>query len=181
MSEPNPIIIMKPTQITIHHTVSSRDKTRVKDINDWHKLRWPGFISELGYHVGYHFVIVGDGTVVQTRKMTEMGAHSVPNKGKIGIGLTGNFENERPSDEQLASLRELLKKIQKQFDIPRTKVLGHREVSRTLCPGESLMLFVKTWQKFAPTEPLKAELTAIERLIEAIRQKIQELIKSLKS
>ena len=170
--------MIKPNMVVIHHTASSRDRTSVKNINDWHKLRWPNFISAQGYHVGYHFVIVGDGTVVQTRKMTEMGAHSVPNEGKIGIGLTGNFENEKPSDEQLASLRELLKKIQKQFDIPREKVLGHKEVGRTLCPGESLMLFVKTWQKFAPTEKVE-KLTAIERLIEAIRQKIKNLIKSL--
>ena len=165
-------------KIIVHHTASSRDKTRVKDINDWHKLRWPNFISKMGYHVGYHFVIVGDGTVVQTRQLHEQGAHSVPNKGKIGIALTGNFENERPSDEQLDSLKNLIKKIQKQLDIPRTSVLGHKEVGRTLCPGESLMLFVKTWQKFAPEVKVEP-LTAIERLLEVIRQKILAIKKLL--
>jgi hypothetical protein len=137
---------MKPKEIIIHHTASARDKTTIAQINAWHQARWPDFKSSLGYFVGYHLVITGDGTVTQTRKDTEMGAHTIPNNDKLGICLTGNFETEVPSEKQLNSLRTLLDKKKTEWGIDNTKIFGHKEKSPTACPGKSLFEWVKNYR-----------------------------------
>ena len=126
-------------QIVIHHTASSRDKTTLQDVNNWHKAR-DFTLSSLGYYVGYHYLILGTGEVIQTRRDTEMGCHTIPNTGKLGICLTGNFMIETPSDAQLKSLSDLVDKIKTEYNI--TDVRGHRELSNTECPGDNLFIWV---------------------------------------
>lgn len=127
---------MKPNKIIIHHTASSRDNTKITDVENWHKLRWPNFISSLGWHIGYHYLITSDGAVNQTRKDDEIGAHSPPNEGKIGICLTGNFMIESPSKAQLEALESLIERLKMTYGIK--EVRGHRDINRTLCPGDEL-------------------------------------------
>jgi len=129
---------MTPKQITIHHSASSRDKTTVANIDAWHKLRWVNFRSSLGYWVGYHYVITGDGKVTQTRRDNEIGAHCVPNNGKIGICLTGNFMIEEPSQAQLESMRTVVDNLSKTYNISSQNIKAHRELSKTDCPGDNL-------------------------------------------
>jgi len=150
----------------LHHTVSSRDRTKVQDIDDWHKTRWPKLKSSLGYYAGYHFVITGDGTLTQTRKLSEQGVHCPPNKGRIGIVLTGNFENEEPTKEQLTSLQALLEKLKKQGI---TKVLGHKDLKATLCPGRNLYKWLKKYKKM---RILSERITILQRLISLYRKLI---------
>ena len=141
-------------KIVIHHTVSSRDKTTVQDIDAWHKLRWPDFKGSLGYWVGYHYVITGDGSVKQTREDIETGAHCIPNVGKLGICLTGNFEIEEPSEKQLSSLQTLLIKLKSEYNISDNQIYGHRELSRTLCPGKTLMSWIEAYRKLSLVKKL---------------------------
>jgi N-acetyl-anhydromuramyl-L-alanine amidase AmpD len=129
---------MIPKEIVIHHTASSRDNTTVKNIDDWHKLRWADFRGSLGYWIGYHYVILGNGEVVQTRRDNEMGAHCIPNDGKIGIALTGNFDIEAPSEAQLNSLSPLLTKLKLNYGLTDNNIYGHWEKSATACPGREM-------------------------------------------
>jgi len=120
----------------IHHTVSSRDRTTVDDINEWH--RYKSFKSSLGYYVGYHFVITGDGKITQCRGLLEDGAHTRGQNHKIGVVLTGNFEKELPSMAQIKSLLLILK----------DDFSTHKDYAATLCPGKNLLLvltFLKYW------------------------------------
>lgn len=129
---------MIPNQITIHHSDSGINTT-VAQINDWHRAR--DFTkSSLGFYVGYHYVILGDGSLVQTRRENEMGCHSRPNDGKIGICLVGNFEISEPSQTQLNTLTKLVNSIKTQYNI--SMVLGHRDCNKTECPGDNLYKFV---------------------------------------
>ena len=129
------------TDIVIHNSVSSRDKTTIQDLDAWHKLRWPDFRSSLGYWVGYHYVILGNGQVIQTRKDEELGAHVLnQNKGKIGICLTGNFQLEAPSEAQIASLSYLTDRLKLTYGIKDIK--AHREFLKTECCGEELYKWV---------------------------------------
>ena len=132
---------MIPQQIVIHHSASSRDRTTIPDINTWHKAR-DFTLSSLGYYIGYHYVILADGEVVQTRRDNEVGCHCIPNTGKLGICLTGNFEVEIPTDLQLSALKTLSDKLCKVYNIDNRQILGHRELSNTACPGENLFKWV---------------------------------------
>ena len=129
-------------EIIIHHSASSKNKTTVDDINNWHKVRWPDFKSSLGYWIGYHFVITGDGKLTQTRRSNELGAHCIPNEGKVGICLTGNFDIEEPNKEQLNSLTALLEQLKKEYNLEDKNIFGHCEKSQTACPGKNLVKWI---------------------------------------
>lgn len=154
---------MIPKSIIIHHTVSSRDKTTIQDIENWHKVRWPGFVSSLGFHIGYHFVILGDGEIVQTRRENEIGAHCIPNDGKIGIALTGNFETEKPSSAQFDALSMLLKRVKKEYGLTDKDVFGHYEKSSTLCPGKELKKWILLNRQLSILQKIVAVLMKLLR------------------
>ena len=156
---------MTPTYIIIHHTASSRDKTTVSDVNVWHKVR--NFtLSSLNFYVGYHYLILATGEVVQTRQDNEVGCHCVAqnmNFKSIGICLTGNFDIEEPTKEQLNSLSDLVEKKLGEFNISKDKVLGHREVSSTECPGDSLFKWVL----------LNREISILQRIVNFLLAKLK--------
>jgi N-acetyl-anhydromuramyl-L-alanine amidase AmpD len=127
-------------KVMVHHTASSRLITTLEKVNEWHKDR--GFnLSQLGFYVGYHFIIDMDGNLRQTRNIDEDGCHCNTfdtgevtsfNRSSIGICVFGNFEDEYPTAEQLNTLTNIIKELQP------TLVLGHRDVKDTLCPGKFL-------------------------------------------
>lgn len=125
-----------PTVVITHHALSRTHHT-VKDVDQWHKERWPGFISRKGYHVGYHYVVEWDGTVTQTREHDEEGAHVIGmNKKSIGVCFMGNFDNHLPSEAQMMAWNKLYGQLRKQYpDIP-TK--PHRAYSTKSCHGRLL-------------------------------------------
>lgn len=153
--------------IILHHSASDQNKTTIADIEAWHKLRWPGFISSLGWHIGYHFIITSSGKITQTRRENEIGAHAIPNEGRLGICLTGNFLTEYPTPEQLNSLGQLLERLKKDYGLTDEQIKGHLEVSQTLCPGDNFMLWL---EKYRQVSRLKKMIEAIKRLIEALRR-----------
>lgn len=156
---------MTPKYIIIHHTASSRDNTTVKDVNAWHKVR--NFtLSNLGYYVGYHYLVLGTGEIVQTRQDNEVGCHCVAknmNFQSIGICLTGNFDIDQPAEKQINSLTTLIEKKLKDFSIPKEKILGHREVSSTECPGENLFKWLLLYK----------EASLLQRIIDFLLAKLK--------
>jgi hypothetical protein len=133
----------------------------LKDIEKWHKLRWPEFISSLGWHIGYHYVIDGEGVVTQTRRDNELGAHCIPNEGKLGIALTGNFEVEKPSEGQLNALQLILDKLQCDYLLDETVIYAHCEKSQTLCPGKNLMEWLNLYRKLTFLQKLVKKLKSL--------------------
>lgn len=133
---------MIPNEIIVHHS-ASRPSTTVTDINAWHFNRHFS-LSSLGYYVGYHYVVDSLGVVTQTRRDGEIGCHTIPNDGKIGICLIGDFTTETPSDGQIAALFDLIERLKKDYNI--TSVKGHRDCNRTECPGENLYKLVLVYK-----------------------------------
>lgn len=151
---------MIPTSILLHHSATNRDNTTLEDINNWHKAR--GFkSSSLGFYVGYHFVIFADGWTKQTRRENEIGSHTIPNEGKIGICLTGNFEIEMPTSAQLASLQELLERIKKDYQLDDSVIFGHGEKNKTLCCGKNLMIWLNSYRQISILKKIIMKLTEL--------------------
>lgn len=111
----------------IHHSASQ--DVPASTIHTWHKNQgWAG--------IGYHFVIRNSGAIERGRPEHTIGSHSGPsgNIDSIGIVLTGNFEINEPAKAQLNSLVWLLKN----YLFPKygqLKVIGHKDVMATACPG----------------------------------------------
>lgn len=153
--------------IVIHHSASSRDNTTIENINAWHKAR--GFNkSSLGFFCGYHYVVLGTGKVIQTRRDNEIGCHTIPNDGKLGICLTGNFEKDTPTPEQLNSLETRLTDLKLQYGLTDDDIRGHRQLSQTLCPGKNLQDWLDKYKKVGF---LKKQIEKIKELIAKLLSK----------
>lgn len=126
----------KPT-VVITHTAQSQKWHTVKDVDSWHRLRWPGFTSRSGWHVGYHYVIEWDGTVTQTRQDDEEGAHVIGmNKSSIGVCFMGNGDLHEPSLPQLTSWYKLYDQLRKKY--PNIPTYPHRKYANKTCHGALL-------------------------------------------
>lgn len=123
--------------IIVHHSLVSRDKNpnQFDAIDGFHKRKGWGSI-------GYHYLIEPDGVVKKGRELSEIGAHTSQkemNYKSVGICLTGNFDDEDPTEEQKKSLRILIKDLQKKFGIPDEKVKLHRDYAPyKSCPGKRI-------------------------------------------
>ena len=101
--------------------------------------------------IGYDFVIgngrgSGDGQIevtVRWRKQ-KTGAHcktanNWANERGIGICLVGDFTKTRPTRKQIASLIKLTRFLQKRYNIPNSRIYGHKNTPGarvTDCPGK---------------------------------------------
>ncbi len=134
--------------IVIHHSASAGGNAAAFD--RMHKSKgWD--------ELGYHFVVgngssTGDGQVEvggRWRKQ-KWGAHAKTPDNKyndfgIGICLVGNFDVSRPSARQLDGVAKLVAHLQRTYNIPADRIIGHGTVrtfdhagTSTLCPGRNL-------------------------------------------
>ncbi len=100
--------------------------------------------------LGYHFII-GNGTNSEdgeievgprwTRQIQGGHVRSLAhNNNSIGICLVGNFENTRPSSNQISALKELVLYLKNDKLGGNCRFLVHRELETTLCPGRHFPL-----------------------------------------
>ena len=128
--------------VVIHHSATSRGS--VESINRDHRNRkdrngkpWLG--------IGYHFVIgngagMPDGKISPTFRWHQQlhGAHSGSlrhNDRGIGVCLIGNFEETMPTSAQRRAITSLIRILSDRFEIPAQKVMGHKQIRATACPG----------------------------------------------
>ncbi|MBL8022989.1 MAG: N-acetylmuramoyl-L-alanine amidase [Elusimicrobia bacterium] len=134
--------------IILHHSVSADHPTlsNVGAIRNYH-VNVNGWVD-----VGYHFLldrINGHLEIVCGRMLDERGAHCKEldfNASGIGICVIGNFDQEPPPLDTLATLRHLCRSLMNQNIITADRVLGHREAQamggvpveqRKSCPGKA--------------------------------------------
>ena len=109
-----------PRFIMVHH---GGGDWGFDQVNQHHTNKW-GFISSLGYGIGYQYWIPYYGELVQARADNEEGAHTVGNtpgyynKTAIGICLQGNTEEKEPTFSQREKLKELIDRLKIKYDIP---------------------------------------------------------------
>jgi len=130
--------INKPKKIIVHHTADASNQEQFQKINEYHKQKW-GAQSQLGYYVGYHYLIEKNGVVVQTRIEEEEGVHCQgQNCDSIGIAVAGNFDIQMPTANQVVSLCKLIDYLIKKWQIPPNDIFPHRKFKPTSCYGLKL-------------------------------------------
>jgi hypothetical protein len=145
------VILRTVNQIIVHHSESPRDTTTLADIDAWHAANgWGVAVNGQMIHVGYHWVITGDGEAHMGRPASVIGAHAYgDNAHSIGICLTGDFEPGKPrwTEAQLRRLVQLCATYCKRtithetsdgvlYQVKPEDILGHRDVVATACPGD---------------------------------------------
>lgn len=119
-------------KIIVHCSATKEGKAfTANDITRWHKER--GFAT-----IGYHYVVLLDGTIQQGRAEMVMGAHCKGyNANSIGVCYIGGLDvNNNPKDtrteEQKKALLTLLKRLK--ADYPKATIHGHCEYANKACP-----------------------------------------------
>nr|XP_033328400.1 peptidoglycan-recognition protein LC-like [Megalopta genalis] len=97
--------------------------------------------------IAYNFLVGGDGYVYIGRDWDHIGAHAFGyNNISIGISFIGTFNTIKPNNRQLHAAKKLIELGVKKGKITKNyKLLGHRQVSATLSPGDVLFSIIKTW------------------------------------
>lgn len=124
---------MRPINRIIIHCSATRpgQKVNAKNIDGWHRNQ--------GYKkIGYHYVILEDGTIEKGRDEAEVGAHCLGhNNGSIGICYCGGIDErgkayDSRTEAQKRALRELVRELCEKY--PIKDISGHNEFSCKACP-----------------------------------------------
>ncbi|XP_037824040.1 peptidoglycan-recognition protein LB isoform X1 [Lucilia sericata] len=143
---PSPFVI-------IHHSYqpaacfTNEDCQRaMRSMQDYHQL-------ERGWNdIGYSFAIGGDGNIYVGRGFNVIGAHAPKyNDKSVGICLIGDWRTDLPPPQMLKAAKDLIAfGVAKGYIHPEYKLMGHRQVRDTECPGGRLFDEISTWQHFSP-------------------------------
>jgi len=106
------------------------------------KKEFPAYICD------YHFIIGHTGEVFKAQPIEQPSWHCTnyqANLVSVGICFLGNFENIEMPTEQFNAGVKLIKSLMKQFNIPLTNILRHRDIvsdishtaNSTECPGKN--------------------------------------------
>jgi len=131
-----PLQELKPQAVkylVLHHSAIAKD-LKVEEIDRMHKSKgWAG--------IGYHFFITKSGEIFSGRPLNRMGAHvDGHNHESIGICFSGNFMEEELTHEQRQAGVALVKWLKYKVYGNKVKVVGHKEIDSTACPGRNFPL-----------------------------------------
>ena len=123
-------------RIVIHHSASPTT-WGAAEIRDVH-------VNGRGWSdIGYHWVILSDGTIEAGRPEGDLGAHVAGhNRGSIGVCLVGQFAPEaahhtgRISAAQYDALIALVGELCDRHSLTESVIVRHRDLGATLCPGD---------------------------------------------
>lgn len=173
-----------PEYLVVHHTggtdrdpLANTSNHKFETVDGWHRHLW-NFRSSLGHYIGYHYFIDKTGKATQGRADNEEGAHTKGmNRRSIGICLAGNFDATIPTKEQEETLRLLLKRLAKKYNIPKGNIVPHRRFANKSCFGRRL---TDTWasdlldEKQADTRTPLTEYSIVELFAE-LRRRVREM------
>mgnify|MGYP000020564929 CR=1 FL=1 len=129
------------SKIIVHHTASPQSTT-VDQIRDWH-------VNGNGWSdIGYHLIVLGDGSLEKGRSINKTGAHCKGhNKRSIGVCVTGNTSQEPPTTAQVETLLGTLNRLIAEYGLTRQDVYGHRDFGDTECPGNFLYTIIGQYKQ----------------------------------
>jgi hypothetical protein len=125
------------TRLTVHHAGSQTGTTgpaQFRGWQDWHMSGqgWPD--------LAYHLIIGIDGAVYEGRDPGFRGdtGTTYDTTGHFLVVVEGNFEVDRPTTAQLASLAAVLAWAAEHYGVSPSTIGGHGDYAATSCPGRHL-------------------------------------------
>jgi N-acetyl-anhydromuramyl-L-alanine amidase AmpD len=137
-------------KITVHHE-GSRVNTSMSRWNvaaDLKDIRRVHLRVMHAGDIGYHYIIDRAGRIWEGRPRCYQGAHcgGSANIENLGIMLLGNFDLQRPSAQQIATLDRFLRHEMNRYSVPMKRVFTHRELKPTRCPGRHLQFHMNRFR-----------------------------------
>jgi hypothetical protein len=163
--------------VTLHHAgvlwTTDRDPVEfVRNMQAWGKRRpeieepprntyWPD--------LPYHFMIAPDGRIFEGRSLAFQPESNTEYDldGHIGVELMGNFEQQRPSAEQVESAVRLVAWLVAKYDLALESISTHGKVAKgqTSCPGRDFARYFEKDQELFKSwvgEVLRGDAPQIE-------------------
>lgn len=139
-------------RITVHHDgmppVTLRAKSEVARRLEQIREAHVGRHDDGGRNwadIGYHYIIDPQGRVWEGRPIRFQGAHvHNNNEHNLGIMVLGNFDEQKPTPEALATLDAFLADRMRGCRVSLDRVLTHQEINPTACPGKNLQAYMRT-------------------------------------
>ena len=143
-------------EIIIHCTATKPlAHINVNDVRRWHQQR--GFND-----IGYHYLVLVDGTVETGRPLSAIGAHCKGhNAHSIGICYVGGLNDKgKPADTRTPAQREAMRSllISLKHRFPDATIHGHRDFAAKACPcfdATAEYAYLSTERINPDTEPMK--------------------------
>ena len=151
--------------IAIHHSVYKPAKNlaelkqQAKLFSSWHsKKSWAGQTktSSAYPYISYHYLMATNGDILKVTDEKYVKYHASDSfRGKdsfnlhgIGICLTGNYQNDKPTEVMMESLVEFIRDFERRYKIS-ARIRGHKETSKTAtaCPGTNIGTHKSGWLK----------------------------------
>ena len=162
--------------IALHHAEAVT--CTAKQIHEWHKSNgWSG--------IGYHFFVRKNGEIYRGRPLWALGAHvQGMNNCSIGICAEGDYHNRdkvMPKTQKQA-IKELVTYLKGIY--PEAKIVGHREIGDSNCPGryyplEEMKNYPYREQEGAMTAEEKNKLHAIDESLTHLYQIADRIAESI--
>ena len=160
--------------IALHHAEAVT--CTAKQIHEWHKSNgWSG--------IGYHFFVRKNGEIYRGRPLWALGAHvQGMNNCSIGICAEGDYHNRDKvmPEAQKQAIKELVTYLKGIY--PEAKIVGHREIGDSNCPGryyplEEMKNYPYREQEETMTAEEKAKMQAIDESLTNLYKIVEDMKK----
>lgn len=160
LSTPVPYVVIHHSFIPSACYTYSECCRAMKSMQDFH-------VDDRGWwDVGYNFAVGSDGSAYEGRGWQSMGAHALHfNTVSIGICIIGDWQVTLPPQKQLQTVKELIQVgVEKGYIQANYKLVGHRQVRDTECPGGALHEEIKNWKHFSKFPASVHDLESVPEL-----------------
>jgi len=137
--------------IIIHHTGTlniQKDPTGERVWNNILKNHQKEYKEKFPWSKApYHYGIGPKGNIFKGEDEDKPCIHSGDdyyNQRSLGVSFIGNFEIEVMTPIQLFEGASLVKELMRKYEIPPERVLRHKDIVQTKCPGKNF-----PWEKFS--------------------------------
>jgi hypothetical protein len=136
------------TRLTLHHTGVPQlfERTLPEKLRSLQKFSQEdgpladGRLKPAWADIPYHLYVDVHGAVGEARDLRFAGDSntSYDPAGHLLVVVEGNFEKEKITAAQMATLEKLVPALAKKYGIPADSVGGHKDFAATSCPGAGL-------------------------------------------
>lgn len=127
------------------------------------------------WDIGYHFAVGSNGVAYEGRGWTTLGAQALHfNSVSIGICVIGDWRTSVPPAEQLKTVKSLIAAgVEQGYIKSDYKLVGHRQVRTTECPGDALYNEIIHWDHYSAFPNSPADLLSVKELPENVKEIIR--------
>uniref|UniRef100_E7DN58 Peptidoglycan recognition protein n=1 Tax=Ostrinia nubilalis TaxID=29057 RepID=E7DN58_OSTNU len=125
--------------------------------------------------IGYNFAVGSDGMAYEGRGWHALGAHALHfNSVSLGICVIGDWRHDLPPENQLETTKSLIAAgVELGYISPDYKLIGHRQVGPTECPGDALYGEIQTWKHYSPHPASCEDLLDLKEISEKVKEVIR--------